>query len=143
MVAQLDANAQGAFMLFLNRLDEMLGDDRYIVFEGRRTQAVQEAYYAQGREGLQAVNALRAKAGLYLLRSERDNARPITWTLKSRHIDGCAMDVLPLDGRGHPTWDLAHYRTEFETIRNGARAAGLVCGADWQTPDWPHYETQK
>jgi hypothetical protein len=135
----LSSAAQPVFREFLILLDTELGDDRYVVFEGRRTVAVQEAYYAQGRESLEDVNKKRAAAGLYLLRSDRDNY-VITWTLKSKHIDGLAMDVLPADGMGNPTWDLAHYRKTFETIRDCGKKAGLTCGADWSPPDYPHYQ---
>ena len=141
MLGELGPIAQPVFRSFLERLDFELGDGRYIVFEGRRAQAVQEAYYAQGRQALEAVNGLRKAAGLYLLRSEHDNYI-ITWTLKSKHIDGLAMDILPVDGAGNPTWDLAHFYGVFKKIRDCGFAAGLVCGADWPAPntDWPHYE---
>jgi len=141
MLADLDERAQAVFEEFLNKIDVELGDDQYIVFEGRRTNEVQEAYYAQGREPLENVNKKRAAAGLYLLRSEKDNY-PVTWTLKSKHIDGLAMDVLPVDGAGNPTWDLAHYWNAFVKIRDCAKFIGLICGADWPKPhtDWPHYE---
>ena len=144
MLTELDAKAQNTFEYFLNCLDEVLGDDQYIVFEGRRTAKIQEAYYAQGRKPLDEVNALRQAAGLWLLRSQNDN-RVITWTLKSKHIDGLAMDVLPVDGRGNPTWDLAHFQKTFELIRNCGEDAGLICGADWPSPqtDWPHYELRQ
>jgi len=133
----LSSTAQPIFRNFLNLLDAELGDDRYIVHEGRRTVAVQEAYYAQGRESLENVNKKRAEAGLFLLQSEKDNYI-ITWTLQSKHVDGLAMDVLPTDGAGNPTWDLAHYYKAFVIIRDCARRAGLTCGADWSPPDWPH-----
>ena len=141
MLTELDLRAQPVFERFLKYLDDELGDDQYIVFEGRRTPLVQEAYYAQGRKSLEEVNALRKKAGLYLLRNEKDNYL-ITWTLQSKHIDGLAMDVLPVNGAGNPTWDLGHYRKFFEIIRDCGREAGLICGADWLSPktDWPHYE---
>ena len=141
MLAELDPRAKPAFTFFFECLDEVLGDDQYIVFEGRRTVQVQEAYYAQGRKPLDEVNALRKAAGLWLLRSENDN-REITWTLKSKHIEGLAMDVLPVDSRGNPTWDLAHYRKTFELIKHCGKDAMLICGADWPAPqtDWPHYE---
>ena len=141
MLAALDDRARQVFADFLGRLDAVLGDSLYIVFEGRRTAAVQEAYYAQGRETLEAVNKKRAAAGLYLLRGEKDNYI-ITWTLKSKHIDGLAMDVLPVDGAGNPTWDMAHFWKQFEIIRNCGKEAGLVCGADWPQADWPHYEVR-
>jgi len=137
---ELSTIAQPIFRDFLNLLDAELGEDRYVVFEARRSVLVQEAYYAQGREPLTEVNKKRlAAGGLYLLQSERDNY-VITWTLKSKHIDGLAMDVLPADGKGNPTWDLAHYYKFFVTIRDCAKKAGLTCGADWNPPDWPHYQ---
>lgn len=139
MLAELNTMAQYAFKAFLSALDSKLGDNQYFVFEGRRSIQVQEAYFAQGRQSLSEVNVLREKAGLYLLRNERDNYT-ITWTLKSKHIDGLAMDVLPVDGAGNPTWDLVHYRLQFEVIKMCAKAEGLICGADWVPSDWPHYE---
>jgi len=144
MLAELDLTARPVFEIFLSLLDEELGETRYIVFEGRRSAQKQYAYYAQGREPLEKVNELRKAEGLYLLRSEKDNYK-ITWSLKSLHIDGLAMDVVPVDGAGNPTWELAHYRSEFETIRDCGRKAGLECGADWAEPqtDWPHYQIKK
>jgi len=139
MLDELDMRAQPIFLIFLKYLDNNMGDDRYIVFEGRRAVAVQEAYYAQGRELLATVNELRKKAGLYLLRSERDNYI-ITWTKNSKHVEGFAMDVVPVDGAGNPTWDLAHYEDQFKAILHCGKKSGLVCGADWKPADWPHYE---
>jgi peptidoglycan L-alanyl-D-glutamate endopeptidase CwlK len=141
MLGEIDPKAQPAFGLFLGLLDEKLGDRLYMVYEGRRRKEVQEAYYAQGRKGLDEVNALRKAAGLYLLRYPADNYT-ITWTLESKHIAGLAMDVVPVDGAGNPTWDLAHFWPAFEKIRDCGREAGLICGADWPAPraDWPHYE---
>jgi len=141
MLSDLDKKAQPYFENMLILLDGELGDDRYVVFEGRRKEIKQIAYYAQGRETLEEVNKKRAAAGLWVLRSEKDNYK-ITWTLQSKHIDGLAMDIVPTDSMGSPTWDLAHYRKRFEIIRDCGRKAGLVCGADWPAPntDWPHYE---
>jgi len=140
MLADLDPRAKHVFEAFLTKLDAMLGENQYIVFEGRRKKAVQEAYFAQGRMTLEEVNEIRRSVNLYLLRSEKDNYI-ITWTMKSKHLDGLAMDVLPVDGAGNPTWDLAHFQQQFNTIRDCGKETGLVCGADW-TPnkDWPHYE---
>lgn len=141
MLLELAPAAKPCFEKFLQKLDETLGEKQYIVFEGRRTKQVQEAYYAQGRKSLIEVNRIRKAAGLYQLRSEKDNYE-ITWTLKSKHIDGLAMDILPVDGAGNPTWDLAHFRDFFLQIRDCGRNAGLECGADWKAPqtDWPHYQ---
>jgi len=141
MLAGLDPAAQPVFKEFLERLDSDLGGDRYIVYEGRRSEEVQRAYYAQGRELLEAVNKKRAAVGLFPLRSERDNYK-ITWTLDSKHVVGLAMDVVPVDGAGNPTWDLGHFWGTFKKIRDCGFASGLICGADWppEQRDWPHYE---
>jgi len=141
MLAGLEPSVRPKFEEFLERLDKALGDELYVVYESRRSALVQEAYYAQGRKPLDEVNALRRDVGLFELRGEKDNYK-ITWTLKSKHIDGLAMDVVPVDGAGNPTWDTAHYRKAFEAIRDSGFAAGLICGADWPAPetDWPHFE---
>jgi hypothetical protein len=64
-----------------------------LVIETNRTQAVQDAYYAQGRKLISEVNALRKRAGLYLIK-ERKN-RVITKARVSNHTGGCALDVCP------------------------------------------------
>ena len=133
MLRELDARAQVTFEKLFASLDNELGETQYIFFEGRRRLVVHEAYYAQGRDPLDVVNVYRQKAGLYLLRSEKDNYI-ITWTMQSKHLDGLAGDVLPVDGKGNPTWDLAHFRRQFEIIRDCGREVGLVCGADWSSP---------
>ncbi len=139
MIAELDPRAQPIFVDFHILLDKELGESQYITYEGLRKSLVQEAYYAQGRQSLGAVNALRCLAGMRPLRSEADNYI-ITWTLKSKHIDGLAMDVLPVDGTGKETWDLGHYWKQFNIILDCGRAVGLICGADWKPADWPHHE---
>lgn len=143
MLLELAPEAIPRFQAFLQKLDKELGEKQYIVFEGRRLKAVQEAYYAQGRKSLIEVNRMRKAAGLYQLRSKKDNYK-ITWTLKSKHLDGLAMDVLPVNGAGNPTWDLAHFYEFFLQIRDCGEKVGLECGADWKAPetDWPHYQVK-
>ncbi|MDR2797273.1 MAG: hypothetical protein LBB80_02925 [Treponema sp.] len=62
-----------------------------LVIETNRTQAVQDAYYAQGRKPITEVNTLRKKAGLYLIK-EREN-RVITKARISTHTGGRALDI--------------------------------------------------
>jgi peptidoglycan L-alanyl-D-glutamate endopeptidase CwlK len=144
MIGLLKPEAQKLFTAMCGMLDETLGEGSYIIFEGLRTEQVQAAYYAQGREPLDAVNKARKEAGLYLLASEKQNYR-ITWTMKSRHLEGLAMDILPAAPDGQPTWDLTRYRRQFELIRDAGRETGLECGADWPEAqrDWPHYEVKE
>jgi peptidoglycan L-alanyl-D-glutamate endopeptidase CwlK len=144
MITLLKPKAREQFTVMCKILDKTLGDDAYIIFEGVRIEKVQAAYFAQGREPLEAVNRARKEAGLYLLTSEKQNYK-ITWTMRSKHLEGLAMDILPAQPNGESTWDLAHYRKQFELIRDAGREAGLVCGADWPEAqrDWPHYEVKE
>jgi hypothetical protein len=144
MIALLKPEARQRFTAMCETLDQSLGDDAYIIFEGVRTERIQAAYFAQGRGSLETVNKARKDAGLYLLTSEKQNYK-ITWTMKSKHLEGLAMDILPVKPDKEPTWDLAHYRRQFELIRDAGRSAGLVCGADWPEAqrDWPHYEVKE
>lgn len=65
-----------------------------MVLETLRTQQVQDAYYAQSREPLAEVNKKRALAGLYLLKSEKENTL-CTNAKVSNHSGGQALDVAP------------------------------------------------
>jgi len=85
------------------------------VTSGNRTQAEQNALYAQGR----------TKPG-----------KVVTWTRKSRHIGGKAIDITLFSGK-NPVWDSKHYD------RAGVigEQLGLVWGGRWKrTPDRPHFE---
>ena len=69
------------------------------VNETLRSQEVQNAYYAQGREPLDNTNAKRKIAGLPPI-TDAENKNMITWTLKSKHSSGKAMDLYPIDKNG-------------------------------------------
>lgn len=64
-----------------------------MVTEIIRTNEVQNAYYAQGREPLKEVNRLRKIAGLYLI-SEKENKNTVTKAKagESPHFFGLAWD---------------------------------------------------
>jgi peptidoglycan L-alanyl-D-glutamate endopeptidase CwlK len=85
------------------------------VTSGNRTQAEQAALYAQGRTA----------------RGPR-----VTWTLKSRHIGGRAIDLTLFSGK-NPVWESKHYDRAGEV----GKQLGLVWGGDWKrTKDLPHFE---
>ena len=108
---------------FLKRCDEEKLS--VLIIETDRTQEVQNAYYAQGREHIDTVNQLRQKAGLYLLK-ERENTR-ITNAKISNHTGGNAVDIAPeIVGKpGYPYWSAPIKVWE---------QMGLLaeeCGLDW------------
>jgi len=86
------------------------------VTSGNRTQAEQDALYAQGR----------TKPG-----------KVVTWTRRSRHIGGRAIDLTLFSGK-NPDWESKHYD------RAGVigEELGLVWGGRCKrgTTDRPHFE---
>jgi peptidoglycan L-alanyl-D-glutamate endopeptidase CwlK len=83
------------------------------VTSGRRTQAEQDALYARGRTAPGPV---------------------VTWTRRSRHVEGRAVDIVWRTPEG-VTWD-----GPWERWGVLAEAAGLVWGGRWRRPDRPHVE---
>ena len=85
------------------------------VTSGNRTQAEQDALYAQGR----------TKPG-----------KVVTWTRRSRHIGGRAIDLTLFSGK-NPVWESRHY----DRAGQIGEELGLVWGGRWKrTPDRPHFE---
>jgi hypothetical protein len=118
-----------------------------MIIETLRIRLTQNAYYAQGREQLSIVNAMRKRAGLWPITAE-ENERVITWTLESDHFadkDGKshAFDVA-LIRNGRPHWDLKCDVNEddipdYEQIGEIGKSVGLKWGGDWKKPDRPHF----
>lgn len=115
----------------------------------------QAALFAQGRKNLADVNALRAKANLYLL-SPKENLYTVTncdgVVKKSRHQDGGALDVVPVEN-GKPVWP-ADTDPRWKQIAEVMVKHGFRWGMDWNGDgrtrydgdlretmiDAPHYE---
>jgi hypothetical protein len=118
-----------------------------VIIETDRSQPVQNAYYAQGREKLDSVNSLRKIAGLYPLK-ERENT-VVTNARVSNHTGGNAVDMCPEIDRkpGYPWWNAP------EPVWKWMGALAEDCGLDWcaggygQTwgKGWdnPHFELMK
>jgi peptidoglycan L-alanyl-D-glutamate endopeptidase CwlK len=86
------------------------------VIQGRRTAQEQAALYAIGR----------TKPG-----------RKVTWTLKSRHLTGRAIDIALFSGK-NVVWESKHYTRAGEI----GEQLGLVWGGRWRggKTDRPHFE---
>lgn len=126
-----------------------------------RTAQVQFAFYAQGREELNKVNALRRKAGLDVI-TEQENKKKITWTLISDHITDLydedeinnlsrAVDIGIIDSNGnYQGSDKADVNKDNKAdyIQIGAIAKTIAPDVDWggdwkKTKDYPHYAQPK
>jgi peptidoglycan L-alanyl-D-glutamate endopeptidase CwlK len=85
------------------------------VTSGSRTQAEQDKLFAQGRTAPGPI---------------------VTWTRRSRHIGGRAIDLTLFSG-SKPVWESPAY------LRAGqiGQELGLVWGGSWKrTKDLPHFE---
>ena len=125
---------------------------RYMITCTGRLLAVQKAYYAQGRQPRKVINAMRKKLGLYLL-GQAEAKRKITWTMKSKHIiktptdKSRAFDIVIVDKRGRAKWDSKcdlnlNGLFDYMELADIGRGLGLRCGADFKTPDYPHFESK-
>lgn len=118
-------------------------DIPHAVIETRRTPAVQIAYYSQGRDTLENTNTKRHHAGLYPI-TERDNSRIVTKTLKSKHLTGEAIDIVPLTAHGSIWWSAP--KEIWERMGVIGESLGLEWGGRWGAKDgklgWdcPHYQ---
>jgi hypothetical protein len=110
---------------------------RAMVNEARRTRDVQIAYYAQGRESFEKINELRKKAGLWAIGPLQAD-KVITWTLQSKHIEGKAVDIVPLAPDGKAWWDAPP--KVWEGIGIIGETCGLKWGGRWKVKDLPHFE---
>lgn len=114
----------------------------------------QMALYSQGRMPLEYVNMMRTEAGIWLI-GEEENKRKVTWTLKSRHVvdldkgeKARAYDVALLrvvKGRNRAHWNIkedinGNDISDYEEVARIGESLGLVAGARWNSPDWPHFQ---
>lgn len=109
-----------------------------IVVEGLRPLATQMAYYTSGRMTPDDVRAMYAAAGLYKP-SDDEAKRPVTWTLRSRHLDGKAVDLAPTRD-GKTIWWNAPPEV-WQRMGLIGQSFGLVWGGTWKgKEDRPHFE---
>ena len=128
--------------------------DGGIPFSVRRTLSTtdeQYAYWLQGRATLEMVNAARVFAYMRPL-LPAENTYTVTRcdgkTIRSKHQSGRAIDIVPKDEMGYPTWDYGNYAKQYRQIAQAMKDADFKCGADWPPFDkktglgWdpPHYE---
>ena len=130
---------------FLKKLD--LAGIKYSVIETRRSQAVQDAYYSQGRDSPETIAEKRKKAGLYAI-SDAEAKRIVTKAKVSKHTSGSAVDIAPvIDGKIPWTVDTKTKADLWRRMGEIGESCGLVWGGRWIPLDsfglgWdlPHFE---
>lgn len=140
-LSELDADvrvrAEEAFaMMRASEKLRELGADGVMISETKRELAVQMAYYSRGRMRASDVRAMYKAAGLYTP-TDKECATPNTWTLKSRHLSGRAVDFVPTRG-GKPWWDAPE--GVWLAMGEIGEECGLEWGGRWEQKDLPHFE---
>lgn len=116
---------------------------RHVVTSTYRSVDEQKALYAQGRQSLESVNALRSGAGMYPI-SESENKYTVTncdgVNKKSLHQSRKAVDIVPADKNGNPLWP-DNTSPMWVPIALIMKSCGFQWGGDWKDfPDYPHYQ---
>ncbi len=110
----------------------------YYISEGRRSLLTQCLYALQGR--LDDIPQSDLADACRQARIRPPGGEKITWTLKSKHLDGIAVDIVPVRD-GNVIWEYKGNEATFEVIAAIMKKHGFRWGGDWQQKDYPHYET--
>lgn len=113
---------QEKFALFAVRMAE--AGIPFMLTSTRRTQAEQDGLYARGRTA---------------------PGRIVTWTRRSRHIEGRAFDIALLTEGRMPHWDTKidindDQIPDYDQIGPIGESVGLRWGGRFRRPDRPHFE---
>ena len=143
-IEDLDQRCQDAAR---KTLDALTADDElrnsgvagWLIVETRRELAVQMAYFARGRMAPEHVRMMYDAAGLKQKLTDKETQTAITTTLKSKHLSGLAMDIVPVKVDGTAWWDAP--------VRVWMRMATIAEGFGWESgvrwkdfPDYPHLQ---
>lgn len=106
--------------------------------ETKRDLAVQMAYYSRSRmKDIEDVKAMYKAAGLYTP-TNTECLTKNTNTLSSKHIDGKAIDLVPLKN-GKLWWDAPD--SVWKRMGEIGKSCGLIWGGDFKgLYDTPHFE---
>jgi hypothetical protein len=107
----------------------------YFISEGGRSLLTQCLYALQGRLGDIPQSDLEwacKEAGI-----RPPDRGVITKTLKSNHLSGNAVDIVPLKD-GKPDWN-----SQDDRIVKAMKNAGFTWGGDWEFVDKPHFELRR
>ena len=123
----------------IKQLEKDLGQPLGVT-QGLRTGDEQAALYAQGRQSLDEVNALRKKVNWAPITEAQNRARVTNADRgESYHEFGLAVDVVPeaLD-TGAPDWNVTHQVWKDLVVKG--EALGMTSGKSWG--DEPHFQLQ-
>ena len=124
-----------AEMKYSKELQDM-GVEDVIISESKRSLVVQMAYYSRGRMDVADVKRMYQAAGLYAISDDEAKVKN-TWTLQSKHIEGKAIDFVPVKD-GKAWWNAPD--VVWEIMGEIGEKNGLKWGGRWTERDLPHFE---
>lgn len=113
-----------------------LGVESVFISESKRELSTQMAYYSRGRMDISDVKKMYKAAGLYTPTDEECKT-PNTQTLNSKHIEGKAIDFVPVKN-GNYWWNAPD--TIWIEMGKIGKKYGFNWGGDWDWKDYPHFE---
>jgi hypothetical protein len=122
-----------ALICALRELDQ--AEIPYLISEGGRSLLTQCLYALQGRLGDIPQSDLEWACNEAGIRPPDKGI--ITKTLKSNHLSGNAVDIVPLKD-GKPDWN-----SQDDRIVKAMKNAGFTWGGDWEFVDKPHFELRR
>ena len=152
-IGDLTPKLQRLYSAFKKKMDE--AEISFVVTCTARTVKEQIALYAQGRQPLEEVNALRRIAGIYEI-TAAENKRKVTSTLKSQHLidledndesnnKSSAFDIVITKDK-KAIWDLKvdvnkNDIPDYLEAGKIGESVGLIWGGSWKTfKDYPHFQ---
>jgi peptidoglycan L-alanyl-D-glutamate endopeptidase CwlK len=76
------------------------------------------------------------------IEEQRENIKKgVSWTMKSYHLVGQALDFVPVDSKGNALWD-GYSLPQVQKAIQYAKSIGFEWGGDWNPPqiDKPHLQ---
>lgn len=151
-IRDLTPKMQRLYSAFKKKMDE--AGISFVITCTARTVREQIALYAQGRQSLEEVNALRKIAGLWEI-TAAENKRKVTWTLHSKHLidledndesnnQSNAFDIVITKDK-KASWDIKvdvnkNDVPDYDEAGSIGESVGLKWGGRFRSPDRPHYE---
>ena len=141
-IKDLDFNMQARAQKAYDQMnsDEALRDlgcnGGVAISETKRELTTQMAYYSRGRMDVADVKRMYAAAGLYQIGDEEAKTKN-TWTLQSKHLQGKAIDLVPVKD-GKLWWNAPE--NVWERMGEIGEENGLAWGGRWTQKDLPHFE---
>ena len=134
-IKTLTNEAGNALTKALTELDQQ--GVSYLIAEAGRSLLTQCLYALQGR--LDDIRQSDLEWACQQAKIRPPDRQKITWTLRSNHISGNAVDIIPLKN-GRPDWN-----NQDDRIVAAMKSAGFTWGGDWPPPntDPPHFEIRR